>query len=674
MRLMEKPIRFFTNIDSNIPNSLIGDEVRLRQILINLLSNAVKYSEKGHIGLTITVDKRDEQQVWLKIAVADTGKGIKKEDMTNLFGEFVKVDVKKNQGIEGTGLGLAITKRLCRAMSGDIDVESEYGKGSVFTAIIPQGIDSPEPFAFVEDAANKNVLVYEGRVNYAKSVCWTLNNMNVPYVMAKNHDDFINLLYKEKWFYVFSGYGLYEEIKPLIIEKSNTAFIGGKKPRLALMIEWGTEAFVPGVRFVSIPVQSLSIANVLNGKIDSKDYIKNSGVVKFSFSNVRVLVVDDIATNHKVIEGLLAPYNVEVDTCLSGLDAIDMVKRSFLEKRKYDIIFMDHMMPEMDGIEAAHIIRAWEKDELSASFSVGETRSNDRDLRKQIPIIALTANAVVGMREMFMENGFNDYLSKPINVSKLDEILNRWINKEKRVEGNRELGVGSREHYSNNNSVSNLYSDNTNRDSPFPTPHSQLPTIPGVDVKKGISLTGGTEKTYKQVLTIFCKDVKDRLPLLQNIPQTDALPKFTTNVHAIKSASASIGADEISALSAKLEAAGKNADMEFIGKQLPAYAKQLAELANNIENAFELSKPQNEKSESDITSPRSTIPTPYSPLIQELTTALKNQNTADIDRIIAELNEMQLDARTKETLEKISDEVLMTEFDNAIKILNSLIK
>jgi signal transduction histidine kinase len=200
IRLREKPIRFFTNIDGNIPNSLIGDEVRLRQILLNLLSNAAKYTEKGHIGLSITIDKQDDKQVLLRMEVADTGKGIKPEHQANLFDEFVRVDIKKNHGIEGTGLGLPITRRLCMAMDGKLDMESEYGSGSVFTVIIPQGIESKEPFAAVEEPEKKNVLVYESRIIYANSVGWSLKNMKVPYTMVTNQDEFAASLYSEEWF------------------------------------------------------------------------------------------------------------------------------------------------------------------------------------------------------------------------------------------------------------------------------------------------------------------------------------------------------------------------------------------------------------------------------------------------------------------------------------------
>jgi len=560
-RLMEKPIRFFTNIDGNIPNSLIGDEVRLRQILLNLLSNAVKYSEKGNIGLTITADKQDDKQVLLKIDVSDTGRGIKPEDQTKLFNEFVRVDMKKNQGIEGTGLGLAITSRLCAAMDGKITMKSEYGKGSVFTVIVPQDIELKEPFAKVEQPEKKKVLVYEGRIIYAKSVCWSLENMKVPYTMVTNQNEFAASLYNEEWFYVFSGYGLYNKIKPLM-EQSDAVFCEGKKPRLALMTEWGTEAYIPNVCFLSIPVQSLSIANTLNGKVDRMDNFAGSfksGAIRHTFSDARLLVVDDIATNLKVTEGLLSPYNVKVDTCLSGEEAIALVKQN-----EYDLIFMDHMMPEMDGIEATAIIRAWEKEHAQ------EKKSNDNNLHRQVPIIALTANAVVGMREMFIEKGFNDFLSKPIDISKLDEILNKWISAKEEIE------IKKEKREMRNDGQDKLPDKDNN---------SSLFSIPGVNVQKGIKLTGGKLDAYMNVLTLISKDIKDRLQLLQKTHDTD-LPLFTINVHALKSVCTNIGAEEVSALAAGLEAAGKAGDSAFISGHLTSFLQQLKELEKNIRAAL----------------------------------------------------------------------------------------
>jgi len=629
VRFMEKPLRFFTNIDGNIPNNLIGDEVRVRQILFNLLSNAVKYTDKGHIGLTVSTEKREDKQIWLKITVSDTGKGVKPEDQPKLFGEFVQVDMKKSQNVEGTGLGLSITKRLCIAMGGDISMQSEYGKGSVFTAVIPQIIEKDIPFAAVNEPEKKKVLVYEGRINYTKSVCWTLENLKVPYTVVNSYDDFTEALYREEWFFVFSGYDLYEKIKPLMEQGD---FPGGKKPPLALMIEWGTEAYIPGVRFVSIPVQSLSISNVLNGNADSKGYIKNSNAIQFVFPQARILVVDDIATNLKVVEGLLAPYKAQVDTCLNGLQAIELVKH-----KEYDIIFMDHMMPDMDGIETTAVIRLWEKEQHKNGV-----------MRNKIPIIALTANAVVGMREMFIKNGFNDFLSKPIDVSKLDEILDKWMPK----------GSGESVVLSGMNEKDNL------------NPKEDI-VIPGVDTVKGVKMTGGTADSYIQVLALFCKDAQDRLSLLQKTPDTDALSAFVINVHALKSASASLGAAETSAKAAELEKAGKNADIAYINKNLPGFSKQLAELIKNIQNALERINVDNHDVPKGSGLPFENVDLQ---MFLELAEALKSQKISEIKRILNALEQKAKDSKFKDILGQISDQVLMTEFDGALKIINEVLK
>jgi signal transduction histidine kinase/CheY-like chemotaxis protein/HPt (histidine-containing phosphotransfer) domain-containing protein len=551
VRIVEKPIRLVINIDGNIPNGLIGDEVRLRQILLNLLSNAAKYTEKGHIILYITAEKLEDKKVWVRFSVTDTGGGIKPEDQKKLFGDFIQVNTKRNRNIEGTGLGLAITKRLCDVMDGKIDVDSEYGKGSTFTVTIPQDIDTPEPFAVVEEPEKKNVLVYERRLVYARSVSWSLENMGVTCTVVSNLDEFSEAL-KKKWFYVFSSYGLYDKIKQ-VMDKPDASFPDGAKPPLALMVEWGIEDIIRNVRFVYLPVQTLSIANVLNGKADNREFVESpsaSGIVRFTCPRARLLVVDDIATNLKVAEGLLSPYGAVVDLCLTGAEAIELVKH-----RNYDIVLMDHMMPDMDGVEATAAIREWEK------ITGGHQRG-------QVPIIALTANAVSGMQEMFLEKGFNDFIAKPIDVTKLDEKLDQWIPKEKKEKESAAIATGG-------------FDENTKNDISQET--SPLPDIPGIDKAKGISLTGGTEAGYRTVLTAFCNDARKRLPVFEVVPDTEGLHLFITHVHAMKSAAASVGADEISAQATKLEEAGRAGDIALIKESLGKFNEQLSEIVEMID-------------------------------------------------------------------------------------------
>ncbi|GHV95758.1 hypothetical protein AGMMS50293_20780 [Spirochaetia bacterium] len=602
MRLIEKPIRFYTNIDSRLPNDLLGDEVRMRQILLNLLGNAVKYTEKGYISVTITQAGRVDNKVYansgygrvrLKIIVADSGLGIKPEDQAKLFGEFVQVNVARSQGIEGTGLGLAITKRLCIAMGGDITVESEYGKGSAFTVIIPQEAVSDTPFARVDRPEEKKVLLYTRRAVYARSVCWSLENLGVPHTLVTTQETFEEAFKREDWYYVFSGYGLYDQIKP-VMKSEETKFPEKKKPSLALMVEWGTEAFIADVRFVSLPVQALSIADVLNGAPDRKGYYERAAGfagTRFIVPGARILVVDDIATNLKVAEGLLAPYMAKVDTCLSGEESIELVKQ-----REYDIVFMDHMMPDMDGVECTRLIRAWEK----------ETQEKSTDLRKQIPIIVLTANAISGMRETFLEQGFTDYLSKPIDTAMLNEIIEICIPEEKKIpkaaEENREEGD-------------------------FPEGF----TAEGLDTEAGKQRY--RQGPYLNVLRAYHTHTPALLEKLRRLTEkplaAETITDYIITVHGLKGSTYGICADTAAQQAETLENAARNRDLKQVETGSARLIETVEKLLQNIGALLEKA--------AAIAPAKSRAASPDPALLAEFLEACRHYRTGLMEETLAKL-------------------------------------
>jgi CheY-like chemotaxis protein len=308
------------------------------------------------------------------------------------------------------------------------------------------------------------------------------------------------------------------------------------KPLPIFMKEHGE--VVKDGRSITMPVYSISLANILNdtGEAVACKHERGSADIRFIAPSACILIVDDIATNLKVAEGLLAPYKMDITTCLSGAHAIQLI-----QKHQYDIIFMDHMMPEMDGVAATKAIRA----------IPGEYFRN-------VPIIALTANAVSGMREMFLEKGFSDYLSKPIEMRKLNEIMAKWVPSEK-------------------------------RESAEPEEEDRAPLsvrrrmIDGVDMERGIRITGGSEKAYRGVLALFCKDASERMHVLREAPDGDNLPLFITQVHALKSAAGSIGAASLSDAAARLEEAGRRADMEAIHNGIDGFREALAGLVELIQ-------------------------------------------------------------------------------------------
>jgi signal transduction histidine kinase/CheY-like chemotaxis protein len=407
VRVAEKPIIFIVNIDAEIPNVLLGDEARIRQILFNMLSNAIKYTHKGFIKFSVWHKIQNDQEVTLYFEVADSGIGIKEEDLPGLFGDFIRLDMEQNKGIEGTGLGLAITKRLCREMGGDIDVSSEYGKGSVFTAFLPQTYKGTSRVAKVEHSERKSVLLYDERFLYVQSIASTLRNLEVKVTVSTELSDFFAELEKDRHPFVFVSADLANETL-LLIRRTKV------QTTLVLLADMGETSSFQDAPVLMMPAYVVPIANILNGIATNQEVRKT--VVRFIAPKARVLIVDDIMTNLKVAQGLLVPYRMQVDICDNGNSAIAMIKEN-----RYDLIFMDHMMPGIDGIEATAQIRAL-----------------DEEYFRSVPIIALTANAIAGMREMFLSKGFNDYLSKPIEISRLNELMEKWIPPHKRLKPMRE--------------------------------------------------------------------------------------------------------------------------------------------------------------------------------------------------------------------------------------------
>ncbi|MDR0758600.1 MAG: response regulator [Treponema sp.] len=407
IRFAEKPIIFIVNVEAGIPNDLTGDEVRIRQILFNMLSNAIKYTHRGFIKLSVWHKIQDDRDVTLYFEVADSGIGIKAEDLPGLFGDFTRLDLERNKGIEGTGLGLAITKRLCQEMSGGITVSSEYGKGSVFTVVLPQTCSGTAKLARVEHPERKGVLLYDERPLYAQSITATLRNLEVHVTRAASAEEFFAELGRDRHPFVFVSSSLINEAA-LLIRRTNG------KTTLVLLAGMGETFAFQDMPVLMMPAYVVPIANMLNGITVSPEVKKT--VVRFTAPQAKVLIVDDIMTNLKVVQGLLIPYRMQVDICDNGHSAVAMAKENH-----YDIIFMDHMMPGLDGIEATAQIRALEGEYFS-----------------RVPIIALTANAISGMREMFLSKGFNDYLSKPIEISRLNEIVEKWIPAQKRLKATRD--------------------------------------------------------------------------------------------------------------------------------------------------------------------------------------------------------------------------------------------
>jgi CheY-like chemotaxis protein len=338
--------------------------------------------------------------------------------------------------------------------------------------------------------------------------------------------------------------------------------------------------------------------------------------VRFCAPSARILIVDDLATNLRVAEGLLSPYQARIDLATSGAMAVDLVRNN-----RYDIIFMDHMMPDMDGIEATAAIRAMEGTRF-----------------KEVPIIALTANAVSGMREVFLRHGFSDYLSKPVEISRLNEIMEKWTPREKREKA--DSGAKKQD-----------------------VPPIGL-AIEGVDMTQRLGLLPGSEALYREILALFCRDADQRLPFLREVPDAGALSLFVTHVHAFKSAAANIGAVVLSKKAACLEEAGQCGDIAAIQAGLDDFRQSLSRLLESIRAALERENPDEQR--------ESSRPLDKETLLR-LRDALRAEKIGATDRALAEAEAMRLDARQKEAMATLADCVLVSDFKEALRITDDLL-
>jgi len=419
MKIVDSHLRFVVNVDSNLPNSLYGDEGRIRQVLLNLLGNAVKFTEDGgFVAMRISGEMidTDTSMVSLTFDVEDSGHGIKEENLKTLFDEYAQFDKERKKNSDGVGLGLAIARHIVMAMDGQISVRSEYGKGSTFTVTFPQMVRFASPLTRVENAGEQSALVYEKREIYAGSLAFALSNLGVAYALANDDADLLAHLADGRHTFAFVSFDLYRKNRQAIMDLNAAT-------QIVILTEFGETVPEKNLTVLTMPVHSLSVASVLRGTQEDFSYHGNIGfAVSFTAPEASVLVVDDVLTNLKVVKGLLLPYQIQVSLCKSGEMALEAIKAS-----RYDIVFMDHMMPGMDGVETTLHAR-----------KLGATDSYFSEL----PIVALTANAVTGMREFFLDNGFTDFMSKPVDVIKLNTVLEKWIPKEKQLKLTAQNGNG----------------------------------------------------------------------------------------------------------------------------------------------------------------------------------------------------------------------------------------
>jgi signal transduction histidine kinase/CheY-like chemotaxis protein len=620
MRLSEKQVLFLVNIDGNLPARLIGDEIRIRQVLLNILANAVKYTESGHIKFSITGQPLPDGRFSFSFSVTDTGIGINATEFGNLFTNFTRLDKQNLNAFEGTGLGLAISRHLCQLMGGDIEVESHYGEGSTFTIVLPQTVVvGSGVLARIDTPMDKGVLVYGAKPIMAESIRSTVESLGVKCQVIDRQNELRSELASGNYSFVMST----SENITLALEE-----IAGSPVKVTpvVLMHFG-EIVSTDILNIPLPAHVINIAGILNGNIDDRYGDREDKRVTFTAPQARILLVDDIATNLRVAKLLLEPYESRVDCVKTGEKAIAMV-----QAHHYDVVFMDHMMPGMDGIEATRRIRELPGDYLS-----------------NIPIVALTANVVSGMQEMYLTNGFNDYLPKPIEVTKLDSILERWIPPHKRI---------------------NIRSTTVR----FVNKVLRGVNIEGLDIKRGLIRSGGSEKDYLDFLHKFCVDADERLTFLGFVPlEGDDFGPFLGHIHVLRNTSLTIGAFRIFEQASLLEDAGNVGDRQTIIANIERFQHDLKMLITRVSHTIRLRESMSKRYAKFESTNSSGVVVPSQEvwdIIQALRNALQTEKSSQIGAALNKLR--QFSGEDIENLcVQVDSAIGLADFAKALRLLDN---
>ncbi len=404
LRSVEKGISISCHVDHDVPNNLLGDPGRFRQVLINLFSNAVKFTEKGYVEILVTrlADTKDEFSN-VKIEVRDTGIGISEGAQEKIFSSFTQEDVSTTRKYGGTGLGLAITKKLVLMMNGSIELESEIGKGTIFTIIVSLKKDTNKSEDSPTYLNGRKILVFEKDSLYAKNLYLELQKFGGRPEIYSDESSFTSELESHSFDIVILD-PLDINLAPYELEilASKSLLIASVRiDKLALVKSYRSIGFQG---FLSKPYKFSQLNEVISDLLGVKHYGTEPDYedADVGAKGTRILLAEDNPVNQIIAKKVFEKLGCTVEVAENGLEAFEKLSRE-----KHDIVFMDCQMPILDGYDATRRIRT-------------------EHVFKDVPIIAMTANALAGDKEKCLDIGMNDYLSKPIVADQIDTVLAKW--------------------------------------------------------------------------------------------------------------------------------------------------------------------------------------------------------------------------------------------------------
>ncbi|MFN7974751.1 MAG: response regulator [Acidobacteriota bacterium] len=516
IRAGEKGLEFLFATAPGVPRRLRGDSLRLQQVLLNLTNNAIKFTEEGEIVVRVDRVGENADHVELRFMVKDTGIGISAQDASKLFEPFSQIDASSTRRYGGTGLGLVISRRLVELMGGSLTFESTPGQGSTFTfnARFGSAATDRDSHGTQEGLRGMPVLVADDNLTARKVLREMLTSLSFDVTTVASGEEALSSVEARRSSERPFGLVILDWKMPGMDGIEAARRLRAQPARIPVMLitAYGGEdvmrrAEAVADAFVTKPVSQSHLFNKVLEAVGATHRAPRSraaapAAAASSVNEARVLLVEDNEINREVAVELLGGSGVAVTIATNGREALELLERV----PRFDAILMDVQMPEMDGMEATRRIRS-------------------RPGLAQIPIIAMTAHAMLGDRERFLEAGMSDYISKPIEEDKLLAVLSRWVKADPSAPAAR------------------------------PRRASELPDIPGLDVADGVRRTAGNQALYRRLLGAFSRDNATTAERLRSAIASDAREEALMIVHGLKGTASTISATKVAAAAAALEKA-----------------------------------------------------------------------------------------------------------------------
>jgi len=637
----EKGLELVFDQDLNVPRFLIGDPLRIGQILLNLTNNAIKFTEKGEIVVISKLISTEEQITLLRFDIKDTGIGLTEDQINKLFQSFSQADTSTTRKYGGTGLGLSISKKLVELMGGEIGVVSEHGKGSTFYFTIRLGIGKgKEKLTTPEDLRGLRILVVDDNETARDVLISYLDDFKFQTKAVSSGKLALREIIQAKaaenknydvvlMDYQMPGLNGIETSKKIRDELENI-----EAPKIIMITGIGREEIMRQAEKVGLqgflikPVSPSMLFDMIMEVFGKSSFSKKKRIDSQEFKPVgfeeirgaKLLLVEDNEINQQVAKETLELEGFNVDIAEDGRVGVEKLQKNI----SYDLVLMDLQMPVMDGYEATMAIR---KDERF----------------RELPIVAMTADAMIGVRDQVKKVGMNDYVTKPINPKELWEALAKWIKP-----GDRQLP-----------DVFNQKTDKNDSE-------ILIPEISGINVQIGLERVGRNKKLYINLLEQLRDNYGSTVKEIQRAIEENERETAIRLAHTLKSVSGNIGAEAIQLKAELVESALKeNRESKDV---LVSLENELSKIIENLVNAELSPHGDNIKGKS-----KGTIePVILKKLLEDLQMALEKRKPKIAKETIESLNDYALPENTRSDIEEISSSINKYKFKEALSILNQM--